>query len=766
MHIAFVVGYFVNLLCWHHSELRAQDFPFGYEKNLLERTFNEIQLEAQDSLEYLGRWGWGWCWGVAAMGNYVFTGSGPTLLWLDVTNKGRPVVAWDTLNNTSVIESYTDVRGFAIQDSIGYAIMRNKLVVVDFRNPVAPAIIGELYLDSGALTLVVEGTLVFVVRYYGGLYVVDVSNPSSPYLRTIVNEPAQWPNLTITNHNLYIVDANDLQTYYANVSNPDSISVTPMYLQPFIRAGYARDSLLVLVNGRFHVYSIAVPASPVLLSSVLIPDVSTISVTLKGDTAFVGDRFGKIVAIDISNRYNPVVIGTYVPPVLQTEVGPGVLAVEDTALYSVNGIGMTTYSIADPSSISVLSFFPTGHENNKVIVRDGLAYVTSGLAGLWIVDVSDPSYPRRVGNIQTAGYAYDVVVDSTTAYLSLNHPWRLISEEPWNGIWTLDVNRPDSIRFLDSCTINSPFAISKSGSLLFVTQGNNVFPPSPPYLDTTLTLLDVIDPSDIRHMSSITAGLAREITSGDSIAFVANESGFGYPNPGLNIYDCRNPADPQLLSTIFSRALGVSLSGHRVYVHRTDSFFVVDITDLTAPTILGRIRRLPPYSGPFESVLTRNLVFWADNSGKFGALDVSNPNQPRNLFQDARADYGGGIDVVGDIIYVTDYYEGLRIFRYKSGTTSVEGSEQPIVGTMYLFPNYPNPFNPTTSIRFEVPVSGFVSLKVYNLLGQEVATLVKGELKAGSYATVFDAPDLPSGVYFYRLTTSEKNITRKMVILR
>jgi len=80
--------------------------------------------------------------------------------------------------------------------------------------------------------------------------------------------------------------------------------------------------------------------------------------------------------------------------------------------------------------------------------------------------------------------------------------------------------------------------------------------------------------------------------------------------------------------------------------------------------------------------------------------------------------------------------------------------------------NYPNPFNPTTTIHFSIPTSVFVSLKVYNLLGQEVATVVHEGLPAGRYSRVFDVGELPSGVYFYRLTAGEFSETKRMMLLK
>lgn len=105
--------------------------------------------------------------------------------------------------------------------------------------------------------------------------------------------------------------------------------------------------------------------------------------------------------------------------------------------------------------------------------------------------------------------------------------------------------------------------------------------------------------------------------------------------------------------------------------------------------------------------------------------------------------------------------------NYENGVpTSViqVGTELP--NRFTLQQNYPNPFNPSTVIRFQLPGSGFVTLKVYNLLGQEVATLVNGFQNRGTYEVTFDASSLASGVYVYRLSTGESVQIRKMVLTR
>ena len=83
-----------------------------------------------------------------------------------------------------------------------------------------------------------------------------------------------------------------------------------------------------------------------------------------------------------------------------------------------------------------------------------------------------------------------------------------------------------------------------------------------------------------------------------------------------------------------------------------------------------------------------------------------------------------------------------------------------------LSQNYPNPFNPTTKITYSVAKTEKVKLTVYNLLGMQVAELVDGVKGAGIYTVEFNARNLPSGVYFYKLETANQQLTKKMVFLK
>jgi hypothetical protein len=107
--------------------------------------------------------------------------------------------------------------------------------------------------------------------------------------------------------------------------------------------------------------------------------------------------------------------------------------------------------------------------------------------------------------------------------------------------------------------------------------------------------------------------------------------------------------------------------------------------------------------------------------------------------------------------------------RYReniNNATLVDIEDEQIPDNVTLYRNYPNPFNPSTTITYDINVTSEVSLIVYDMLGREVASLVDGTLSAGVHEVEFTAADLPSGVYFYRLKTGNFMESKKMLLLK
>lgn len=169
----------------------------------------------------------------------------------------------------------------------------------------------------------------------------------------------------------------------------------------------------------------------------------------------------------------------------------------------------------------------------------------------------------------------------------------------------------------------------------------------------------------------------------------------------------------------------------------------------------------PGQTSPHEDIVTvkyhsSGMQQWvARYNGSGNNIDLAN---------DIELDNQGNVYVGGRSWNTTNADDYITI-KY-SEVTGVENSENSLADNFVLNQNCPNPFNPSTNIQFRIPNSEFVNLKVYDVLGNEVTTLVDEFLPAGSYDTEFSAQGLTSGIYFYKLQAGNFVETKKMLLLK
>ena len=128
--------------------------------------------------------------------------------------------------------------------------------------------------------------------------------------------------------------------------------------------------------------------------------------------------------------------------------------------------------------------------------------------------------------------------------------------------------------------------------------------------------------------------------------------------------------------------------------------------------------------------------------------------------------------VSGNKVYITgqsmgngtsfDYFTVV----YSQNITGVIQQNSEIPDRFCLSQNYPNPFNPSTFIKFDIPKNSLVTLKLYDIVGREAATLIENEMAAGSYKFEFNGTNIASGVYFYKLSAGNFSNVKKMVLLK
>jgi hypothetical protein len=168
---------------------------------------------------------------------------------------------------------------------------------------------------------------------------------------------------------------------------------------------------------------------------------------------------------------------------------------------------------------------------------------------------------------------------------------------------------------------------------------------------------------------------------------------------------------------------------------------------------------------PLPPVPANNISYWMPNGGS-PALTGSSFTNP-NL---AGFDVTTFVGAFGSVNW-TAGWANFNPQQYTPVPISVQQISNEVPDRFVLSQNYPNPFNPATTFKFSIPQGGFVSIKVYDMLGREVAKVVNNSLQAGAYEVNFNASNLTSGVYFYKISVNSNTgvnwtQTKKMVLVK
>ena len=295
-------------------------------------------------------------------------------------------------------------------------------------------------------------------------------------------------------------------------------------------------------------------------------------------------------------------------------------------------------------------------------------------------------------------------------------------------------------------TSASGFGLSSSGEKVWFENTTGLIADSVtfPALTVAQSYGRIPDGGNWQTLDTITRGISNGTTTGSEI--VLNE-----------IYSRGTTADPDWIEIYNSSTSAIDISGYKIYDSGGQSGtkpkkefptgsvispngFLVIVTDDTSASGFG-------LSSSGETVWLENITGSIADSVTFSALTVA---QSYGRIPD------GGVWQIMDTI----------TRGFSNGIPTGIKDESLSITDYKLNQNYPNPFNPSTTISFSIPAQGDVSLKIYDVLGKEVVTLVDEMKSAGSYQITFDATQLASGMYFYRLDTKNFSEVKKMILLK
>jgi hypothetical protein len=276
--------------------------------------------------------------------------------------------------------------------------------------------------------------------------------------------------------------------------------------------------------------------------------------------------------------------------------------------------------------------------------------------------------------------------------------------------------------------------------------------------DSGLQIVDVSDPSGPMLVGQFVNNPSNTgVFAVDSYAFLLNTySGVEI----INITDINSPVMVSNYNSIEDPSK-IIVSGNYAYVANISSTLIIlDISDPTNP-IRASTLNLPCYQIA-DIYLSDNYLFVLEYEDGCQVFDVSNPYEPDTVTRLSYPGHARRISIKGDYIYMANEYS-LAIYHIQSSNIN---SFDYLPSSLSLTPNYPNPFNSSTTIRYNLPTESPVTIDIYDILGRKVQTLLDVKEQVGSHQVNWSAADMPSGAYFARLKAGEQSQTMKMILMK
>lgn len=705
--------------------------------SILAFTAAETNAEDQFNITCITQYYHNWTDGVhdvAVKGNHAYLACGAEGLWVvDVSNP-------DAISDVSNV-SFGFASAIAIQGNYAYVgTYSNGVYIVDISDPAE--LVTKAQIPVHAINKIkIDGNVAYICSRYNGLNLVDISSPDAP--RTL------WSTTDV--YECYDVDIHDNIAYVpCDYDRLMVLDVTDVSSPQIIDEYDMNENVGACVSGNyaylacgfrgFRIMDLTTRQEVAAIDSLFY----AYGVKMVGNLVYVhyGEFDCPLAVVDVSNPLSPQTIGVYYPP------------------------------------MDLLNF----------TIVDNTVYVADFYDGLRLVDISDPTNPYEFASYNRYGYDLDVTVSGNYAYVRENYKLKIIDIS--------NLEDPQEVGY---------YELNWYGDLQMV--GNTAFITSHGY--TCIEALDLTDPTAITLLGTFT------VEDSDIHYRLAARSDYAYmvENSGLRILDISNPQNIQEVG-YFNRNMGnaFTIVAGRYAFLEDDAIVALDLIDPLSPSVVGEYY-IDHYCTDMKCVDGMLYVATPYSLYIFDTEDFNNW-APLSITYTDNASYGyiQGIDVSENYVYLATGAHGLCVFDVSDPATPVltgyietpgiakgvsakagiavvaddtnlgiyncmqavpAGPSAPPVtpAAFTLYPNFPNPFNASTQIQFDVPASSHVTMQIFDILGRNVTTLADTRFTAGQHTlrwdgTNFNGQTVASGRYFVQLRAGDAMHTMPIVFMK
>ncbi len=663
--------------------------------------------------------------------------------------------------------------GELIGDNL-FLLELDKITILDVSNPTIPEIISETFINSQAQDIVLQDS----IAYIGGsnrIDLFDVSNLENLIPLSTIPVESYCVSLSVKNEKLYAACGQG-GIYFIDISNPQS---------PIIEAHYGEYWRSILIDVVWPAAYVQNYESGINIFN--IEDINNIELVdvIPSYTDYFIINENKMYTNAVQNYINVFDLSNPVEPIQLTSLeGVGCpLTVDENVLYT-RGNGIDVFHIDEIFELSPLGMYDSWAIVEGFEVSEGIAFDITRWEGLQILDLSDPIEEKCIGSCGLPIFPVDMNLYENAIYLNYeyNEMAGIIDISNYeNPVYQQFPNQNDQF---DSFTLWNDVLFAKDWFNIYTYDLSNPFEPQ--LLETfegvsgsdkLLTMNDLLIEFDYSEIKLYSINNSTQISEiglyndvGHKTAFEA-KNGFIYYaiyQQGIKIIDIENPGIIDLYP-IEHFIGGVKIYDNILYVSADNEIILLDITDPTSIEFITSIQAHEDSEFIVPVIIDGNdLIIAYASWNEISIYDISIPTIPTLI-----ESYSGCRDVRKMLL--KDNY--LLTGNNRSGFAIItldgllESKENEIIPNSSNLNNYPNPFNPTTTINFSIQSNTEVELTIYNIKGQKIKTLADSNFEKGDHSVIWNGSDeagnsASSGIYLYKLKTKDNQKTNRMLLLK
>ncbi len=628
------------------------------------------------------------------------------------------------------------------------AIPGSTIKIIDVSNPAAPQETGEILIGRYVGMFRVIGDYLYTNSDCEGLLIYDISDPLNPI---VVSSPNAVPGVT------------DIEVH-------GDIAYGASYL----------DGLLVIDISDFSAINV--------VSSYELNDGNWVNgATVSGNYAYLACGWDGFRVVDLTTMQAVSSIDS-----LNYAFGVDLVDSHVYLNYGDPDCPLAAIDVSDPCNPRTASIYYPPQDISTFVIRDNMAYVADFDHGLRVVNISNPENICEAYRYNRTGQDYKVFVANNLAYIQESHKLKVVDvsdlTDPhelgyfeldwWDGDMKINGNIGYIARCSNKCLLSVDLSDPAAPDLLgsFTTEDNDVHYELAIYdhyayitENYGLRIIDISDPGNMLEANFIGYGYNGR-TKIDIIGQYLFLQGNDYQ---LKVYDLTDPISPALMTSynMTERCTGIKRSGELFYLTSSRTYRVFELPSSEQWTPLSMSMIFPDNTRYIKGMeMNGKCLYLTDNQLGLNVFDITDYSSPRCVGYYQTPGSANGIAVLGDIAIIADG-SNLGIYDCSGAITGIEQADLSVPEAFSLLPNYPNPFNASTQIQFELPSPDHVAITIFDILGRDVATLADRDFAAGKHSLIWNGTDadgrtIASGRYFIRAKAGDATQSMPILLLK